>query len=92
MFLCHYGTGRQVGGRGPGTSDLPFNILRRGPVIYYIKTFDQHKNFYDFFSTDIVENFLRSVYQVYRPPEKENKIQGYAEEIINQQRGEIGCG
>ena len=31
--------------------------------------------------------FLNNVYQVYRP-NKENKIQGYAE-IINQQQGEI---
>ena len=47
----------------------------------------QHKNFYDLFSSGIVDAFLDSVYEIYRPS-KENKIQGYAE-IINQQRGDI---
>ena len=62
-------------------SDLPINILRRGTIPYYSITFDQHKNFYDFFSTDVVDSFLNTFYQVYRP-DKENKIQGYVE-IIN---------
>ena len=35
----------------------------------------------------MVDIFLNNVYQVYRP-DKENKIQGYAE-IINRQQGEI---
>ena len=87
MFLYHYGTTQQVGGRGPRMSDLPINILRRGTIPYYSITFDQHKIFYDFFSTDVVDSFLNSFYKVYRP-DKENKIQGYVE-IINQQRGEI---
>ena len=47
----------------------------------------QHKNFYYFFSSGIVDAFLESVYEIYRPL-KENKIQEYAE-IVNQQRGEI---
>ena len=87
MFLFHYGTSQQIGGRGPGTSDLPLNILRRGPIPYYSITFDQHKLFYDFFSTGLVDDFLNSTYQVYRS-DKENKIQGYVE-IINQQYDEV---
>ena len=47
----------------------------------------QHKNFYDFYSSGIVDAFLESVYEIYRLL-KENKIQEYAE-IVNQQRGEI---
>ena len=57
-------------------SHLPINILRRGKILYYSITFDQHKKFYEFFSTDVVDSFLNSVYQVYLP-DKENKIQIY---------------
>ena len=82
MFLFYYGTGQQVGGRGPGTSDFPISVLRRGPITYYSINFSQHKNFCHFFSTRVVDSFLNSVYQVNRP-DKENKIQGYVE-IVNQ--------
>ena len=82
MFLFYYGTRQQVGGRGPGTSDFPISVLRRGPITYYSINFSQHKNFYHFFSTRVVDSFLNSAYQVYRP-DKENKIQGYVE-IVNQ--------
>ena len=61
--------------------------IRRDPITYYYISLYQHKDFYYFFSTGVVDTFLNSVYQVYRA-NKENKIQGYAE-IINQQRGEI---
>ena len=66
MFLFYY---LQTGGRGGNlrTSDLPLNILRRGPITYYSINFEQHKNFYDFFSTDVVDIFLDSVYRVYQP-------------------------
>ena len=67
MFLYHYDTKQQIGGRGPRVSDLPINIKKRGPITYYSINFDQHKNFYDFFTSDIVETFLGSVYQVFRP-------------------------
>ena len=62
MFLYHYDTRQQIGGRDPGTSDLPITILRRGPITYYSINFEQHKNFYDFFSTEIADTFLNSVY------------------------------
>ena len=81
MSLYHYGTKQQVGGRGPRMSDLSIHILRIETITYYSITFDQHKSFYDFFSIDVVDSFLNSVCQVYRP-DKENKIQGYVE-IIN---------
>ena len=57
VVLYHYGTKQQMGGRGPARSDLPLNILRRGPMTYYSISFDQHKNFYDFFSTGVVDTF-----------------------------------
>ena len=80
---------KQIGGRGnnPRMSDLPLNILRRPPLTYYSINFEQHKNFYDFFSTGAVDTFLQNVYQVFQH-KKENIIQAYIE-IINQQRGEI---
>ena len=88
MFLFHYGKHKQKGGnRTQRTSTIPINVLNRGPVTHYSINFTQHKNYYDFFSCKIVDPFLESVYEIYRPS-KENKIQGYAE-IINQQRGEI---
>ena len=88
MFLFHYGKHRQIGGnRAQRTSTLPINVLNRGPITHYSINFMQHKNFYDLFSSGIVDAFLDSVYEIYRPS-KENKIQGYAE-IINQQRGDI---
>ena len=83
MFLFHYG---QMGGiRGNG--QLPINILKRGPITYYTISYDQHKNYYDFFNEQIVDNFLSSVYNKFNP-DKDCKIQGYAE-IINQQQGEF---
>ena len=88
MFLFHYGKHKQMGGnRTQRTSTLPINVLNRGPITHYSINFTQHKNYYDFFSSGIVDAFLESVYEIYQPS-KENKIQGYAE-IINQQRGEI---
>ena len=88
MFLFHYGKHRQIGGnRAQRTSTLPINVLNRGPITHYSINFMQHKNFYDLFSSGIVDVFLDSVYEIYRPS-KENEIQGYAE-IINQQRGDI---
>ena len=88
MFFFHYGKHQQMGGnRGPRTSSLPINVLKRGPITYYSINFNQHQKFYDFFSSGIVDAFLESAYEIYRPT-KENKFQGYTE-IVNQQRGEI---
>ena len=52
MFLFHYGKHQQLGGnRDPRNSTLPINVLKRGPTTYYSINFNQHKNFYDFFSS-----------------------------------------
>ena len=88
MFLFHYGKHKQIGGNhSQRTSTLPINVLNRGQITHYSINFSQHKNFYDFSTSETVDAFLESVYEIYRPL-KENKFQGYAE-IINQQRGEI---
>ena len=86
MFLFHYGE-RQMGGRRPELSTLPLNVLKRGPITYYSINFEQHKNFYDFFNSSMIDVFLDSIYEIFRP-NTEKKFQGYAE-IVNQQRVEI---
>ena len=48
--------------------------------------FDQHKDYYDFHSTDMIDVFLNMVYQAFRSQNHIYKFQGYFE-IINQQRG-----
>ena len=68
MFLCHYGY-QQIGG-SRGNDQLPLNISRRGPITYYSISYAQHKNFYYFFSSEIVEDFLNSVYSKYKPDKK----------------------
>ena len=80
----HYGTKKQFSGSKSTT--LPINILKRGSITYFSINFTQHKNFYDFFTSDIVDDFLQSVYEVSHP--QENKIQAFFE-IINQQGGEV---
>ena len=71
---------------GSKRSTLPINILKRGSITYFSINFTQHKNFYDFFKSDVVDDFLQSVYESYHP--QKNKIQAFFE-IINQQRGEV---
>ena len=83
-IFFHYGTKKQFG--GSKSTALPINILKRESIKYFSINFTQHKNFYDFFTSDIVDDFLQSVYEVYLPQEK--KIQAFFE-IINQQRGEV---
>ena len=46
-----------MGGRRPGLSALPQNVLKRGPLTYYSINFEQHKNFYDFFNSSMVDVF-----------------------------------
>ena len=76
-----------MSGRRPELSTLPLNVLKRGPITYYSINFEQHKNFYDFFNSSMVDVFLDSIYEIFRP-NTEKKSQGYAE-IVNQQRVEI---
>ena len=59
---------------------LPVNILRRGPVIYYSINFQQHKDFYDFYDEKTVDSFFNSLKEHFVPNEKvEFKMQGYFE-------------
>ena len=54
-------------GRRPELSTLPLNVLKRGSITYYSINFEQHKNFYDFFNSSMVDAFLGSVYEIFRP-------------------------
>ena len=86
MFLFHYDGKNKIGGRRPSRSALPLNVLKRGSITYYSINFSQHKNFYDFYKSDVLDSFLDSVYKTFRPT-KDCKFQGYAE-IVNQQKGQ----
>ena len=82
MFLVHYS--QQGGGRSD--SDLPLNVLKRGSIMYYAINFNQHKNFYDFYSGDMVDDFLGVTYQTFTLLKNiDHKFQVYFE-IMNQQR------
>ena len=60
-FLLHY---NQVGGSRMNRQ-LPFNVLRRGPIVYYTINFLQHKNIYGFCQESLVDDFLNSVYKCF---------------------------
>ena len=78
MFLYHYS---QAGG-----ARNRLNVLRRSQIVYYSVNFDQHKNYFDFFSTDMIDVFLDTVYNAFKPERNLlYKFQGYFE-IINHQR------
>ena len=83
MFLFDYGQA----GCSRMNQQLPINILRCSPFRYFSVNFHQHKNFYNFFKESIVDDFLQAVYSHFTPDD-EQKIQGYAE-IINQQQGQF---
>ena len=82
--MYHY---NQLGGaRQRANDDLPLNIFRRGQITYYSVNFDQHKDYFDFHSTDMVDVFLDVVYHAFNPQQNlMNNFQAYFE-IINQQR------
>ena len=65
MFLYHYNN--QAGGVRNRLNDLPLNVLRREQIVYYSVNFDQDRNYYDFFSTDMIDIFLDTVYDVFKP-------------------------
>ena len=83
MFLFHY---NQIGSARQIANDLPLNISKRGQITYYSVNFDQHKDYYDFHSTDMVDIFLDVVYHAFESQNLICKLQGYFE-IINQERG-----
>ena len=83
MFLKHYK--RQTGG-SRNNVNTPLNILRRGIITYYSVNFDQHKSFYNFYSSDMVDDFLNVVYRTFKPSKNiKYKFQAYFE-LVNQQR------
>ena len=67
IFLRHYlqSPRQQVGGAIVDSRHL--NILHRGKIIYFSINYDQHKGFYDFFSSDMVSDFLDNVYKAFKP-------------------------
>ena len=83
MFLFHY---NQIGSARQIANDLPLNISKRGQITYYSVNFDQHKDYYYFHSTDMVDIFLDVVYHAFESQNLICKLQGYFE-IINQERG-----
>ena len=64
MFLYHY---NQAGSARNRLNDLPLNVLKRGQIVYYSVNFVQHRNYYDFFSTVMIDIFLINVYDVFKP-------------------------
>ena len=83
MFLYHYNN--QGGGARNRLNDLPLIVLRREQIFYYSVNFDQHRNYYDFFRTDMIDIFLDTVYDIFKPERNLlYKFQGYFE-ITNQQ-------
>ena len=58
MLPFRYRKHQQMGGnRDPRTSALPINVLKRGPITCYSINFNQHKRFYDFFTSGILDAF-----------------------------------
>ena len=82
MFLYHYNQ-QQMGGARQTANDVSLNILKRGQITYYSVNFDQHKDCYDFHSTDKVDIFLDVVYRAFDSQNMTYKFPGYFE-IINQ--------
>ena len=86
MFLYHYDRLR-MGGAGQRALGLPLNISKRGQITYYSVNFEQHKDYLDFYSSDMIDVFLDSVRKAFQLQNNLTyKFQGYFE-IINQQRG-----
>ena len=86
MFLRHYlqSPRQQVGGAIVDSRHL--NILHRGKIIYFSINYDQHKGFSDFFSSDMVSDFLDNVYKAFKPlPNMKYKFHAFFE-LVNQQK------
>ena len=81
-FLFHY---NQVG--YSRNQLLPINVVKRGPITYYSISFNQHREFYNFYEEQIVDDFLNSVYERFVTG-KNFMFQGYFE-LINYQQTEI---
>ena len=83
MFLKHY---KQQTGGSRNNVNAPLNILKRGIITYYSVNFDQHKSLYNFYSSDMAEDFLNIIYRTFKPLKNiKYKFQAYFE-LVNQQR------
>ena len=65
MFLYDYN--QRGGTRQTANDDLPLNIFKGGQITYYSVNFDQHKDYFDFHRTDMVDVFLDVVYHAFKP-------------------------
>lgn len=86
MFLRHYlqSPRQQVGGAIVDSRHL--NILHRGKIIYFSINYDQHKGFYELFSSDMVFDFLDNVYKAFKLlPNTKYKFHAFFE-LVNQQK------
>ena len=79
IFCFH---NNQVG--GSRNQQLPINVLKHGPIIYYSINFDKHKKFYNFYEQQIVDISVNESFV----PGNNFMIQGYVE-FINYQQTEI---
>ena len=82
-FLLHF---NQSG--GSRMNQLPINILHRPPIKYFIITFEQHKNFYNFYEESVADDFLKDANEK-SVPDKECKINGYAQIINSRNNGAV---
>ena len=62
MFLRHYSQ-QQPKQQIAGSTTIHVNILYRGKITYFSINYDQHKDYYNFFNSDIVRKFLDAVYR-----------------------------
>ena len=80
MFLVHY---NQKGGARTDVN-LTLNVLKRDVITYYSANFNQHKNFYNFYSSDMLDEFLDAAYRTFRPLKNINhKFQAYFEIVTS---------
>ena len=73
----------QFGGRR--NQQLPINFLKRGQIIYCI-SFNQHKEFYNFYKEQIVDDVLNSVYKRFERGKKfkiKDTLNNQQTEIVN---------
>ena len=83
MFLKHYK--QQISG-SKNNVNAPLSILRRDIITYYSVNFDQHKSFYNFYSSDMIKDFFNNVNHTFKPSKNiKYKFQVYFE-LVNQQR------
>ena len=86
MFLCHYSQQpkQQIG--CSITDPVHLNILHKGKIIYFSISYDQHKDHYNFFCSDMVPEFLDAVYKSFKlKAATKYKFHAFFE-LVNQQK------